>query len=205
MEMRLAELERLLISLFRVSETQREALTARFKNLRLLGGIPTVPDGGWSSYDLDAVLKIVLTFEMVDLGYQPTRVVRMLRTHWERLQFQLAFAWADLEALEAGKEIELRMWGIIPHALTELGAAKRLRDVDVADKAGRFTPEEFLEWNRGEALKKPRHVVFVNLPHLLGACCEAFALTDPESETVFRDAMRQYSAAAIARYRAESV
>lgn len=198
MDIGYSTLERLLVALFGLSESQREPLVGRFKYLQRLGGFGERVAKGRARYQIEHILRVVLTFELIDVGCKPTRAWRMVRTHWQNLRLNLGYAWRDARAYEAGERLEPLFWMIVPHALGELGAADGMADVDVSDHAGEMDPQKLLTWRGGAALQSDRHAIFINLPQLLAACREAIAIIDPRQQEGFCAALDDFAAAELA-------
>lgn len=187
--MRHNEVERLLVALFSLSETQRGPLNARLKHLRRIEKKPEPSGPSWNWYGVDDFLKIVLLFELIDLGLLPSRAVRIARDGWPGLRANVADAWNDLTALENGETVQREVLGVIVHALQELGASQKMLDVKSPEQIGSTTPDAFLEWGLGNYRAFNRHGVFIDLVQLLRACCNAFATQVPEHQHAFRRAM----------------
>ena len=195
MEIGYQTLERLLVVLFELSEGQRGALLGKFKYLQRLGGFGSRPHGGRARYQLDELLQLLVIFELLDVGCSPTQAVRTVRTHWNDLSVNLAYAWNDARSRLSGGTPETMMWTVIPHALAELGAGDAMIDVDLLEDAGELGPAEVLAWKPGKALGGNRHAIFIHLPRLLASCLEALAIVAPEQQQPFTTALDQLWAA----------
>lgn len=187
-----ATLERLLVRLFNLSESQRGALTGRFKYLQRHGALGSLRiERGRTRYGIEQILRCVIIFELIDIGCTPTRALRIVRTHWAGLRINLAHAWQDVRRLERDEGIDALMWTVVPHALQELGATDGMADVMVSDAAGEIAPAEMTRWPLKKPLSVARHAMFLNLPQLLAACCEALAGVDPLRVDAFRIALER--------------
>lgn len=189
MELRHNEVERLLLALFSLSETQRGPLNARLKHLRRIEEKREPSGPSWNWYGVDDFLRIVLLFELIDLGLLPSRAFRIVRDGWPGIRANVANAWHDLTALESGETVEREVFGVIVHALQELGASHKMLDVKSPEQIGSTTPDAFLEWGLGNYRAFNRHGVFIDLVQLLRACCNAFATQAPKHLSAFRLAM----------------
>jgi hypothetical protein len=155
-------LERLLLVLFGLSESQRRALLGRFKYLQRLGGFGSQPSGrGRARYGINDLLQLVMIFELIDVGCSPAHSLRIVRTHWDSLPINFAHAWADLRRRPADPAEERLVWAVVPHSLAELGAGGGMFEVDL----------------------------LVHLPRLLAACVEAFAIVAPDQQEPFAAAL----------------
>ena len=96
-------------------------LVARFKYMQRMGFPEGVNSGRGvrAVYDLEATLKVLLAFELLETGATPTRVVRMVRTGWAALRPALALGW--LAAIERGARPRRLMVIAMPAAFRELG------------------------------------------------------------------------------------
>ena len=97
------------------------ALVARFKYMQRMGFPEGVNPGRGvrAVYDLEATLKVLLAFELLETGATPTRVVRMVRTGWAALRPALALGW--LAAIERGARPRRLMVIAMPAAFREFG------------------------------------------------------------------------------------
>lgn len=175
-----ATLERALMRLFNLSETQRVGLSGRLKYLGRLNALALEPTGrARRAYRLEDVLRVALILELEDVGIPPKQAARMVRMHWPDLQENIAQAWRDVRALEAGKPTEAVLWTIVPQVLSEMGAEDAMGDVTIVERAGDSSPQQLVAWNP-PALGADRHAIFIHLPKLLAACCEAFGTVKPQ-------------------------
>lgn len=188
-----ATLERLLVVLFNLSETQRAALTGRIKYLQRLDGLgAAAAPRGRLYYDVHDLLRTVVIFELVDIGCSPTRSARIVRTHQSDLFRAFVYAWRDVQRQRSGAAarqpgIGHLLWTLVPHALQELGAGATSPGVAVPDRAAELEPHEVLPWTPTRAGAGDRHAIFINLPRLLAAIDEALGRVTPAQQARFRD------------------
>lgn len=180
MEIGYGNLERLLIVLFGLSETQRGALLGRFKYLQRIGGYGATPAGrGRASYEIDDILQIVLIFELIDSGCSPTHAVRIVQSYWDRARVNLAYAWNEIRAAPNGPLNEQLLWTVTPSLLTELGAGSGMLGVMLDESPGETTLDEILAWRKGRGPAGKRHAIVVHLPSLLTDLGEAMRVVAP--------------------------
>ncbi|MEO1969494.1 MAG: hypothetical protein ABGW87_12380 [Sphingomonadaceae bacterium] len=194
MEIGYGNLERLLIELFGLSETQRGALLGRFKYLQRIGGYgATLTGRGRASYAIDDILQIVLIFELIDSGCSPTHAVRIVQSYWDRARVNLAYAWSEIRAAPNGPLSEQLLWTVIPSLLTELGAGNGMLGVSLDENPGETTLGEILAWRTGKGPAAKRHAIVVHLPSLLTALHEAIAVVAPAQSEALTTALDRFA------------
>lgn len=174
MPIRYALLKRLLMVLFDLSPSQAQALGSRFKHLQSNALLPEQRVGpAWAKYSLEDTLRIVFTFELIDIGLSPVRALRVVDTHWTALQIALASIWQARTQQEGAPQLVASVWEIVPHALTEIGPDTALRDVPIADQAVVVTEEAL------HVSARARHGIYVHLDRLLVAFLDACGVAAP--------------------------
>ena len=182
---RFAQLERLLLALFALSEEQRAALRARLKEFQRRGLLTSsTTHRGWGDYSVETLLQLILIFELIDSGCSPATARRMVETHWTDLRMHWAYAWRHCQARAAGETPMPYLWAILPHRLQEI-AGGDLDGVPVADRAGEADLATITGWASDGPLARERHVLLINFPLLVEACREALARVAPNHEAFF--------------------
>lgn len=94
------------------------ALLGRLKYLQRFDWPPggAKGQGSRAGYGLEQLLALMLAFELLELGLPPMRVVRLLRTGWDRTLRTMVIGWAS--AFGGARPIFL---ALSPSALEELG------------------------------------------------------------------------------------
>lgn len=97
MKFSFAQVGHVTCEVLRLSSAKAPAVRARIKHLQRLQFPSSVNVGGGarSNYDVEALLQVVLAFEMFDLGFTPDRVKPTVQTHWNQLRWEFAVALAS--------------------------------------------------------------------------------------------------------------
>lgn len=187
-------LEQIMMRMFALSDFQREGLRGRIKYLGTIDALKLTPVGrGRRTYQLEDILRLLLILELEDAGCTPKHAARIVAGHWPALYETLGHAWGDVRAQEEGRPTSGRMWTIVPRVLADTGAAGVSDEPASAERAGLIEPAKLVEWHP-PALGADRHAIFLKLPTMLAACCEAVGRIQPSLETPFRGALDQLQA-----------
>jgi hypothetical protein len=109
------------------------ALLGRLKYLQRFDWPPggARGQGSRAGYGLEQLLALMMAFELLELGLPPVRIVRLLRTGWDRTLPTLVVGWAS--ALHGARPMFL---SLAPRALEELG----LTEDDARPSPDRLVP-----------------------------------------------------------------
>ena len=201
MHMKYATLERFLVRLFNMSESQRGALKGKFKYLNRLGNAGEIGRAsGPARYQLDEILRFVIYFQLLAGSCRPAIALRWVRTHWTSIEAGLLAAWQEVAEPDR-YPTRNQLWVVMPNVLSEAGSGESLLTTTIVEPAGNVSPDALLEWRR-PAADANRCAIMIHFPMLLASCCEALAGIEPDLERRFRGAMNE-RVAAIARAKAQ--
>lgn len=134
--------ERVVLSMHALDEGGTAALLSRFRYLQRIGfPAAKVGRGRKVAYRLDELLQIGLAFELLQVGIQPVRAARLVRTGWPDFRRVLA------DALRGDRRC--RILALFPHALDELSPDADLQDAPVCDPMGLIERDQVGAWLAG--------------------------------------------------------
>ena len=179
MELSYRKLEDVLASLHQVPDRNRLALQGRIKHFQRNGwpGGTNTGKGRRATYGIGELLKLVLGFELLQIGITPDRASALLAANWDYVATALSLAFGAHER-SADQPFDVVIY-CDPNALSGLSGRAEQTDDPSDDTFFYNSTLQFARQLLEERHIAPRRLALINLSRLLGEIADLLEGWDP--------------------------